>query len=206
MPSICIIADTHRQHRELTIPECDILIHCGDMCRFHQNDQETLEDIDRWFAEVPAKRVVCIGGNHDFPLQDREFRFAHAEYLCDESTTIDGLKIHGTPWCPDLADFAFYLPDEALALKWRLIPADTDILITHTPPYGILDLPTSGTPHLGCRHLRQELERIRPSIHAFGHVHASHGERTLDGTRFYNAAVVSGRDLAVTRAPYLLHL
>ncbi|RYD32349.1 MAG: metallophosphoesterase, partial [Verrucomicrobiaceae bacterium] len=79
--TVCIIADTHRRHRELVIPPCDLLIHCGDICSFQQDDMGTLEDIDCWFAEVPARRVVCIGGNHDFGLQSRGFRFAHAEYL-----------------------------------------------------------------------------------------------------------------------------
>lgn len=204
MPKICIIADTHRKHRELTIPECDLLIHCGDICRFRQQDLETLEDIDEWFAGVPAKRVVCIGGNHDFPLERGEFRFAHADYLCDELIEIDGLRIYGAPWCPDLSNFAFYLPNEELARKWQRIPAGIDVLITHTPPHGILDVPTSGNPHLGCPHLRRELERIQPRLHAFGHVHASHGELSLNGTRFLNAAVVSGPALEVTREPFLI--
>ena len=206
MISICIIADTHRQHRELRIPPCDLLIHCGDMCSFQKNDRETLEDIDAWFAETPAKRVVCIGGNHDFLLHHREFRFSHAEYLCDRTIVVDGLTIHGSPWCPDLSGFAFYLPSDDLAAKWRDIPSATDILVTHTPPHGILDLPSSGSPHLGCPHLRRELERIRPRVHAFGHVHASRGERHENDTSFYNAAVVSGRDFTLTHHPILHHM
>lgn len=201
MTSICMIADTHRQHRQLAIPPCDLPIHCGDMCSFQREDAATLEDIDCWFAEVPARKVICIGGNHDFPLQHREFRFAHAEYLCDRTIEIDGLRIHGAPWCPDLSGFAFYLPEAQLAEKWKLIPAGIDILITHTPPQGILDLPSSGQMHLGCPHLRQELKRIQPRLHAFGHVHASRGSCYSDNIHFYNAAVVTGRNFHIKHPP-----
>ncbi|RYD37467.1 MAG: metallophosphoesterase [Verrucomicrobiaceae bacterium] len=203
MTTICIIADTHRRHRELVIPPCDLLIHCGDMCRFQQDDMGTLEDIDCWFEEVPAKRVVCIGGNHDFGLQSRVFRFAHAEYLCDSLIEVEGLKIYGAPWIPDLSRFAFYLPEKALAEKWSRIPAGIDILITHTPPQGILDVPSSGDGHLGCPHLRRELERIQPRLHVFGHIHASHGSRVERGIQFYNAAVAAGRDFHIAHPPFV---
>ena len=93
MTSLCIVADTHCKHRELTLPECDVLIHCGDFCSFEQEDQKTLDDVDVWFAEAPAKHVVCVGGNHDFLLQSREFRFAHATLLEDSLVEIDGLQM-----------------------------------------------------------------------------------------------------------------
>ncbi len=201
MFKLCLLADTHRQHRELTIPPCDILIHCGDMCSFQNDDLGTLEDIDAWFAEVPAKRVVCIGGNHDFLLHHREFRFAHADYLCDQSLNIDGITIYGAPWCPDLSGFAFYLSDEDLQRKWEAIPSGIDILVTHTPPQGILDLPFSSLIHVGCPHLRAELPRIGPRLHVFGHIHASHGEFTENVTKFINASVVAGPEFKITHAP-----
>jgi Icc-related predicted phosphoesterase len=204
MKSLCIVADTHRKHRELLIPECDLLIHCGDFCSFRREEERTLADADIWFAEAPAKHVVCIGGNHDFLLQSREFRFAHATFLEDRTVEIGGLLIHGSPWCPDLSGFAYYATNEQLIEKWRMIPSGIDVLITHTPPFGILDIPSSGGIHLGCPHLRAELNRIRPKLHVFGHVHASHGTHFENGTRFVNAAVVGGRDLEVCHAPTMV--
>jgi Icc-related predicted phosphoesterase len=202
MTKLCIIADTHRRHREITIPPCDILIHCGDMCTFG-GDPGTLDDIDNWFAEVPAKHVICIGGNHDFQLHHRAFRFAHATYLVDRVVVVEDLTIYGAPWCPELAGFAFYLPDEDLAEKWRAIPSGVDVLVTHTPPHGILDVPWGGTVHIGCKHLLGELGRIKPRVHAFGHVHASHGHVRKDGVDFFNAAVVGGPDFLVCHGPTL---
>jgi Icc-related predicted phosphoesterase len=206
MTSLCIVSDTHRKHRELTIPECDILIHCGDFCSFQQEDEKTLNEADIWFAEAPAKHVVCIGGNHDFLIQNKEFRFAHATFLEDTTVEIGGLLIHGSPWCPDLPGFAYYATNDQLIEKWRTIPSGIDVLITHTPPFGILDIPSSGDIHLGCPYLRAELKRIRPRLHVFGHVHASHGIHLDDGTRFVNAAVVGGRDFEVRYAPTIADL
>jgi Icc-related predicted phosphoesterase len=201
MASLCIVADTHRKHRELMIPECDILIHCGDICSFEQDDEKTLDDADIWFAEARAKHVVCIGGNHDFLLQSREFRFAHATFLEDRVVEIDGLSIYGSPWCPELSGFAYYASKDQLIERWKEIPTGIDVLLTHTPPYGFLDTPTSGDVHLGCPHLRDELKRIKPRLHAFGHIHASHGTLTEGGTQFVNAAVVGGRSLEVCHGP-----
>lgn len=206
MTSLCIISDTHRKHRELTVPECYILIHCGDFCSFQQEDQQTLEDVDLWFAEVPAKKIVCIGGNHDFPLQNGEFKFEHATILEDSSVELNGLSIYGAPWCPDLSGFAYYASEEELLEKWRKIPNKTDILITHTPPHGILDLPTSQSVHLGCPHLLDELERIKPQLHVFGHVHASHGSCTESGISFVNASIVGGQDFEVRHTPTIIQL
>ena len=201
MPSLCIISDTHRKHRAVTIPHCDLLIHCGDFCSFQMADLQTLDDADAWFAESPAANVICIGGNHDFPLQSREFRFAHAQLLEDSLIEVFGLVIYGSPWCPDLSNFAYYATHDQLVERWKQIPSEIDILITHTPPFGVLDVPTSGKVNLGCPHLRDELKRIRPKLHVFGHVHASHGTSTTRETHYINAAIVGGPDFEVRHAP-----
>jgi len=206
MPSICVIADTHKLHRSITIPDCDILIHCGDMCSFGDDDFGVLQDMDQWFGEVPAKHVICIGGNHDYPLEKKEFEFSNAIYLEDRVITVEGLKIYGSPWCPDLQGFAFYGSEIKLHNKWKSIPDDIDILITHTPPAGILDMPSSGLVNLGCPMLREQLERVLPKCHFFGHIHASYGSQSLDDIHFVNAAIVGGRDLEVRNQPFLINL
>lgn len=206
MATLCVVADTHRKHRQVRIPACDILIHCGDFGCFQKDDEQTLEDADAWFAEAPAAKVVCIGGNHDFMLQSREFRFAHAQLLEDSGIETHGLRIYGAPWCPDLAGFAYYATDDELMEKWARIPSGIDVLVTHTPPYGILDLPTAGNRHLGCPHLRRELERIRPRVHVFGHIHASHGQEQRSGTSYFNVAVVGGSPLEVCHPATVIEL
>ena len=201
MASVCIISDTHRRHREISIPVCDILIHCGDFCSFQQEDLRTLSDVDSWFSESPAKHVLCVGGNHDFLLQTQEFRFTHAQLLEDSGVEISGLSFYGAPWCPGLSGFAYFATADELMDRWRGIPSGIDVLITHTPPYGILDLPTSGTVHLGCPFLRKEIKRIGPRLHVFGHVHASRGLQETQATHYINASMVGGPDFGVCHTP-----
>lgn len=93
MKTICIIADTHGSHRQVTIPKCDLLIHCGDLCNISEGSIAILNDIDAWFGESEAKKIICIGGNHDQVLQDSDFRFKHATILEDSLLEVDGIRI-----------------------------------------------------------------------------------------------------------------
>jgi Icc-related predicted phosphoesterase len=206
MPSLCIISDTHRKHRAVTIPSCDILIHCGDFCDFQTEDRQTLGDVDAWFAESPAKEVVCVGGNHDFLLQSGDYQFAHARFLEDSLVEVGGLSIYGSPWCPELFGFAYFAKSEEIVERWRRIPTGIDVLITHSPPFGILDHPGIAEGHLGCPHLREELKRIRPRVHAFGHIHEGHGMEKTPTTCFINASIVAGDDLEVRYSPTSIDL
>ena len=182
------------------------MIHCGDYCNYRRGGLEILADVDRWFAGLPVGHIVCIAGNHDFALQERRFQFSNVEYLEDSGTTWEGLRLFGSPWCPDLSGFAFHGTEERLIESWNQIPAGVDFLLTHTPPRGVLDLPTAGSPELGCPFLREELERIRPQFHCFGHVHASAGEQHEHGTHFLNAAVVGGGQMELRRGPICLQV
>ena len=84
---------------------------------------------------------------------------------------IDGVKFWGSPWQPAFYDWAFNVPrGRQLAEMWALIPDDTDVLITHTPPYGILDQVENGEL-VGCEDLREALLRVKPKLHVFGHIH-----------------------------------
>jgi len=102
-------------------------------------------------------------------------------YLEDQGHTVslgEG-KIHiwGTPWTAIYGKpgKAFQIPKERLITKWSLIPDHTDILVTHMPPYGILDRNTGGV-RAGCKDLTRELQtRLSPRLHVFGHIHESWG-------------------------------
>ena len=102
-------------------------------------------------------------------------------YLEDESLEVLGIKFYASPWQPRFSNSAFNL-SRGLELRtvWDKIPSDTDVLITHSPPLGVLDLCRKHTEdggtipagRSGCEDLIHEVvERIRPSLHVFGHVH-----------------------------------
>jgi len=73
---------------------------------------------------------------------------------------------------------------------WDMIPEDTDFLITHGPPKGILDLCQSG--NVGCDLLLEKVKEIKPKFHQFGHIHETRGEIEEDGITFINASSLDG--------------
>ena len=71
---------------------------------------------------------------------------------------------------------------------YAAIPEDTDVLVTHTPPYGILD--RDGSILYGSRELLGRVRFVRPRMHLFGHIHKSHGTISDGVTVFSNAAIM----------------
>lgn len=106
-------------------------------------------------------------------------------YLQDQEIVIYGLKIYGTPWQPEFCKWAFNVPrGEACLRKWNLIPDDTDVLVTHTPPIGHGDLCCTGV-RAGCVELLSTVQkRVRPKYHVFGHIHEGYGVSS-DGKIIY---------------------
>lgn len=185
---IVCISDTHAKHRQLAIPDGDVLVHAGDLTR--RGEHSDVRDVDDWLGTLPHRHKVVIAGNHDFCFERTPSSrgwIRHATYLQDEAVEIEGVKFYGSPWQPRFFDWAFNL-DRGLPLRrvWNKIPADVDVLITHGPPFGILDL-TAGGEQVGCEELRAAVERLRPRLHIFGHIHEAAGTLERDGTTFVNA-------------------
>ncbi len=186
------IADLHGHYPELE--GGDLLIIAGDLTAADTSKQ--MKEFEEWIHSQNYLKKVVIAGNHDNSLVDKSPEVIQKvfqnglsqrlrqleifEYLCDSGTEFEGLKIWGSPWSPyfknvNPACTAFMLPDEALFYKWEMIPKGTDILITHTPPYGTLDYREmdDGTRyHMGSKSLEDWIKRGgRPQYHFFGHIH-----------------------------------
>lgn len=71
---------------------------------------------------------------------------------------------------------------------WDQIPMGLDVLITHGPPYGILDQTTAGGKHLGSVELLKTVKAKKPRVHTFGHIHGGAGIFENGDTKFVNAA------------------
>ena len=174
----------------LDVPAGDLLLHAGDFSMAGRPDE--IRRFDRWLGTLPHAHKVVIAGNHDFlfeqdPAQARAL-ITNALYLEDSEARIEGLRVWGSPWQPWFLDWAFNLvrgPD--LAAKWALIPDGTDVLVTHGPPAGILDRTVAGED-VGCEDLAQALQRVRPRLHLFGHIHESYGRLERAGTLHVNAS------------------
>jgi len=190
---ITAFSDTHTLHQGVKIPDADILIFAGDMsiCR-------TIQDVagfNTFLKTLPHKYKLVIGGNHDHLLAsapDLGRELLHdATYLQDESITIEGIKFYGSPWQAlfnTRACDAFALPrGKTIREKWDLIPQDTDILITHSPPAGVMD-EDGGVSH-GCTDLLETVQRIAPAFHIFGHIHNHNGMQRIGQTTYINCNV-----------------
>jgi Icc-related predicted phosphoesterase len=195
-----LISDSHGYHRQGygTLPECDLLIHAGDFTV--RGERHEVEDFVTWLQEQPAKEIVVVPGNHDLQIETwlDLFHGTRIHFLLSQSVEIEGVKIHGSPWTPWFRDWAYNFPkdDDGTAAReeWSKIPDDTDILVTHGPPAGILDLNWSGNP-CGCPELLrrvQELKSLR--LHVFGHVHEGFGINEYASPIFANASMMVVRN------------
>jgi Icc-related predicted phosphoesterase len=207
---IVCLSDTHLRHRSylIKVPECDLLIHSGDA--LVAGDKEELHAFLDWFSELPAKHKVYVAGNHDVlfekdPVHARALIPEGVVYLQDSEVEIEGLRIWGSPWQPEFQNWAFNLPrGDALRTKWSQVPNDLDILVTHSPPYGILDINAFGDP-VGCEELRAAINLRPPRLHVFGHVHGSYGLKQVGPTLHVNASICDEAYRAV-HSPVVLEM
>jgi Icc-related predicted phosphoesterase len=179
----------------MQIPDGDLLLYAGDMTG--RGDWDALKDFNDWLGTLPHEEKIAICGNHDFCFEwDNELSrkaMTNCIYLQEESTVVNGLKIYGAPHQPWFYDWAFNVQrGEELAKIWAKIPEDTDVLITHGPPFGYGDKVRSGE-RVGCEDLMKRIEVVQPKLHVFGHIHEDRGqwEKTWDSgktTKFVNAA------------------
>ena len=174
----------------LDIPDGDVLIHAGDLTRHGTLDD--VSELNDFLGSLPHPHKIVIAGNHDFCFE--QYRKACEElltnciYLQDQDLIIDGVKYYGSPWQPWFYDWAFNLErGPEIRAKWELIPEDTDVLITHGPPHGIGDQTTRGEK-TGCEDLLEIVEKIKPAVHIFGHIHEGYGLTTNGTTTFINAS------------------
>jgi len=204
---ITFISDTHAKHRQLYLEGGDLLIHAGDIMNSGYNVQE-IDDFCNWFESQNYETCAFIAGNHDRLFEDDPDQVAKIvneytiNYMQDSEIIFGGgerpfVKIYGSPWQPEFYNWAFNLPrcGEELGKVRNNIPEDVDILVTHGPPQGHLDI--SGEPwyegDLGCEILRHRVDTIKPKIHVFGHIHGSYGYKFHNGTHFINASVLNER-------------
>ena len=204
-----IISDTHGQHKNLTLPKGDVIIHAGDISQ--RGKESEIIDFLNWFKDLDFKYKIFIAGNHDFFFEEtseKDIQRIIPEniiYLCDSGVEVENIKIWGSPITPWFYDWAFNRPRGAqIALHWQLIPHDTDILITHGPVFGQLDKTTRGE-NVGCEDLLHAIDKIKPKIHICGHIHEGYGQTTSSKTKFINASVLDEK-YGLTNPPITFEL
>ena len=205
--TLVAFSDTHGHHSKLILPDGDVLIFAGDFMTCGRKLSEVIS-FGEWFSNQPHKYKILVAGNHD-----RYFEInlgislgcfsPEVRYLQDDYVLIDGFKFWGSPYQPEFCNWAFNVPrGTPIRRHWDMIHPDTDVLITHGPPHGVLDQMSlswrtgnPGSEHLGCEELRKVVDKISPKVHIFGHIHGGHGhDKSLDCyapkiTNFYNVSI-----------------
>lgn len=198
MKIVCV-SDTHwTSHFPKNVPDGDVIVHAGDAT--FKGRLEEVASFNNWYSSLPHQHKIFVAGNHelsfeDYPWMVKPLLSKKITYLQNAGTEIDGIKFWGSPYQPEFHNWAFNKPKGA-AIKqiWDQIPVETDVLITHGPPYGILDLVKERPDEpLGCEELLKAVERIQPKVHIFGHIHDGYGtlEKTWESgkkTTFVNAS------------------
>lgn len=206
---ICCIGDLHGFMPDLG--SGDLLIVCGDLTATHTEKEHF--KFNEWLENQKYKKIIVVAGNHDTWIEQNgclgtaDYDEQILEYLCDSGTEFEGLKIWGSPWTKTFPNMnphckAFTCEtEEELSEKWAMIPDDIDILITHSPPYGIRDKNIHGEC-CGSKTLLIECASIKPLIHCFGHLHESYGDLWIPwkkGTKFINCSHVNERYQSVNK-------
>lgn len=202
----------------------NVLIHSGDCTNIGR--QKEVEDFVYWFQNLKGfDEKIFIAGNHDWAFENHKLPHHKGDYdwfynLINEENLSQSdvtyledseielelpnftkkIKFYGIPWQPEFYNWAFNLPRNGVELEevYNKIPNDVDVLITHGPPHGILDI----TPHnlpVGCELLINKLNTINPIIHVFGHIHHSYGVKQIKDTLFVNASTCTERYVPINK-------
>jgi Icc-related predicted phosphoesterase len=211
MLNITCISDSHG-FLPTNLKGGDILIHAGDICpsagAFAQSNWINTTFLKWVRAQAKLyKHVIAVWGNHDFVGQDASYLINVSDFpanyylLNNNSVTVEGLKIWGSPYSPTFGNWAFMLPDEKLQYIYEEIPYDTDIIVSHGPPLDYRDGAArlwSGSDddtkwpdpeHVGSRFLRDRILKVNPKLVVCGHIHEAYSQETMpNGTVVVNAS------------------
>lgn len=190
-----VLSDTHNKHLELNVGEGDILIHCGDFT--NEGKLGEVENFLLWFNKQNFKYKILVSGNHDkaikkHPNAIRLYQDLGIHVLTNSGVTINDVTFWGGHQTPHFRSGINMSEIERLRNNdpnpWEAMPMETCVLITHAPPFGILDTNSRGE-HIGCNLIAKEVQRVQPWMHLFGHVHEHNGKSlTFNATTYMNCS------------------
>ena len=200
---IVAVSDIHCKWQKVKIPECDLLISCGDYS--FKGEPWVVKDYHKWLNKQPAKHIISVNGNHELWV---EKNFNEAKMIATEAcpavhfveeglVEIEGIKIWCSSYTPEFFDWAYNVPRGAEMKKhWDRIPDDVNILAIHGPPYKTLDelVYVDGTPKgefVGCADLPNRIKELKDlDLVFFGHIHANGNQEIhLNGVSYYNVSI-----------------
>ena len=192
------LSDTHNCHHRLrNLPDADVVVHSGDFCMVG-SEREAIDFLN-WFCDLPYRHKIFIGGNHDDCLYGANIDGLdhNVHYLCNSGIEIEGFKFYGVPMFMDDC------VTDRQNCNYARIPEDTDILITHSPAYGILDF--DDNINYGSVEILERLAMLNLKAHLFGHIHAQHGILEQSHIIYSNGAIMNS-DYTQLNVPNLIEI
>ena len=190
---ICCLSDTHELHEQLTMPKnIDILLYGGDFTNWITSNETTVNKFLEWLKGIDAKYKILVCGNHELYFSSlnkskkdsliEELKKGNIFYLENSFAEFKNLNLNVFGFPHILKRNIFYRANafEISGQKMNEIcnqnfDKKMDILVTHVPPYHILDK-TYKKKNLGSLSLLEDLIlRVKPKIHIFGHNHDIEG-------------------------------
>ncbi|KAH7079225.1 Metallo-dependent phosphatase-like protein [Paraphoma chrysanthemicola] len=200
-----VMSDTHSHRLPSRLPECDVLLHCGDMTE--DGSPESIFEAIQAIANIQAELKLAIAGNHEISLDEgyyldeggnpkdieraQEVVSAASEngvtFLGEGTHTFTlssgaTFNIYASPYTPQYGASAFqYATNEDRFNPSQTTPSwakNVASSATKIPDNYILDATADGRS-AGCEHLRRALDRVRPKLHCFGHIHSAYGAQRL---------------------------
>ena len=202
---LVVTSDTHGDHKKLgTLPDGDLLIHCGDFQDQSYDERTFLNFID-WMASQPHRDKLVVPGNHDgivdiggWNRPDEVLkRVKHAQERGVTIKSLDRVVIGKVSfgcysYTPKFMAWHFQNED-VLQAQERLMHLSTkvDVLVSHGPSYGFMDQNYAGV-HSGCKALREWVCAYKPKYHFYGHIHEAYGHGKFGDTEVYCASFLDG--------------
>lgn len=196
---IVATSDTHFQFDNRLIPDGDVFIHAGDF--MYSGYLTEWNDRVVSFGALKHEHKLVVPGNHDIHVQlypgpaFHEMRQAGTRILgthpnAFKHTLPNGMTVGAVPYVTNLPGWAFNRTEEEIDAYMDSL-GRVDIVVSHSPPAGILDAGMEGgrASHWGVKAMRRYLKRFQPSIWICGHVHEQYGTAEVEGCKFYNVAM-----------------
>ena len=190
------------------ISPADFLLIAGDLTKFGDPDQ--IQACVNWALQFPSRHRIIVAGNHDMTLDQKGFRYFPKKpkwrnlreirkildapgirYLEHQPITIEGINFFCSPYSMFFENMAFPVFPEETDHFWDDVPYNTDVFITHGPPYGILDETLKHHKKTGDPGLLKKIKEIHPCLSIFGHIHECYGNVTVEQTLFVNCSIMN---------------
>ena len=210
---IIAMSDFHGDLIE-NIESCDVVCICGDFLplEIQRDSQKSLKwlknDFLPWCQSLECNYVLIVSGNHDFIFDEKLHKNSTWDKLCklfnnfdkvkwidNKEIIIDNIKFYGCPYTIGPTGWANYCPDQLH--PYEDIPKDTDILLVHQPPIGMVGTVNQldAINYMTCYGSFSMMNKLlMPECNIkylfCGHIHTGlHSEELIGNTKCYNVSL-----------------